>query len=139
MMHGHNADTGDDDDVDRRIAEALDWPESRQRDVIDVRKGNKPRRQGWIYFIGADSGPIKIGFTCDVQERLKRLSLSSPRRLRVLAKVAGAIADERIYHARFKRQRLHSEWFERAPEILAEIERLSSSPTPSPKSCGVGR
>lgn len=82
-----------------------------------------------VYFIGGDTGAIKIGFAKNVMTRLAALQANSPIPLRVLVSGPGTLKDERIYHARFAAHRLHGEWFERHPDILAEIDRLS--PTPS--------
>jgi hypothetical protein len=40
------------------------------------------------------------------------------------------VAREKMYHRRFAHRRLHGEWFERCPEIEAEIERLNNRTTP---------
>lgn len=87
-----------------------------------------PEKIGTVYFIGAENGgPIKIGFTTNVQTRLGRLQVGSPARLEILA-----LAHDRPrsaecgYHFRFRAFRLHGEWFERVPEIEAEIARLSA-------------
>ncbi len=54
----------------------------------------------------------------------RRMTFCSPIPLRILAKTEGSRTQERAYHARFAAIRLHGEWFERTPEIEAEIERL---------------
>ena len=77
-----------------------------------------------LYFIGADEGPIKIGVSQNVEKRLKQLQTAHPHRLRILAVLVGGALREGDYHARFAEHRLEGEWFERAPAILAEIERL---------------
>lgn len=82
-----------------------------------------PKR--FIYFIGADSGPVKIGYSVNPKVRMRQLQAASPRRLKILAQVIGEPEDERAYHARFAAHRLHGEWFERHPDILAEIDRLT--------------
>src|SRR6476660_5998769 len=38
----------------------------------------RPERMGAVYFIGADEGPVKIGFTTNVETRLGRLQVGSP-------------------------------------------------------------
>lgn len=81
---------------------------------------------GMVYFIGGDIGGVKIGFASNPSLRVRDLQCGSPIKLRILATVPGLPADERAYHKRFAKHRLHGEWFERCPEILAEIERLSA-------------
>ncbi len=86
-----------------------------------------------VYFIGASSGPIKIGISVHPRVRLASLQTSHHDKLSILATCDGGAARERSYHALFAARRLHGEWFERAPEILAEIERISS-----PRPCDIG-
>lgn len=76
------------------------------------------------YFIGGDEGLIKIGYSYSPEERLKALQLGSPIELRILATAPGGAARERAYHDQFAAMRVRGEWFERAPEIEAEIARL---------------
>jgi len=90
-------------------------------------RGVAPRqRQGVVYFIGGDAGPVKIGFAENAERRLIGLQTGNPAKLGILATTAGSEATEREYHARFAAHRLNGEWFDRHPDILAEIERLSA-------------
>jgi hypothetical protein len=79
---------------------------------------------GWVYFIGGESGLVKIGWSGRPKERLASLKTASPVRLAILAQVRGPYAMETEYHRRFASHRRHGEWFERHPDILTEIERL---------------
>ena len=79
-----------------------------------------------IYFLGPTDGPIKIGWASRLQYRLRALELANAFPLHVWATVEAEITLEREYHKRFAAHRLHGEWFERHPDILAEIERLAS-------------
>jgi hypothetical protein len=85
---------------------------------------------GFVYFIGGDVGAVKIGFAVNPDLRIRDLQCGSPIPLRILARVAGMPQDERDYHKRFKAHRLHREWFERCPEIEAEIARLAPKDAP---------
>lgn len=82
---------------------------------------------GVVYFVGGDVGGVKIGFAVNVELRLRDLQCGSPVKLAVLATVPGMPKDEREYHKRFKAARQHGEWFERTPELLAEIDRLGDA------------
>lgn len=79
---------------------------------------------GLVYFVGADHGPVKIGFTTKPLCRLASMQLGSPLMLGFLAVVRGPIKVEKAYHARFAAHRSHGEWFHRHPDIIAEIDRL---------------
>ena len=76
---------------------------------------------GSIYFIGGRDGPIKIGFTRQLAQRLRRLQMNSPVRLSVIAAFEGDRSDELELHRLFKPQRLHGEWFRRSPELRGHI------------------
>ena len=81
--------------------------------------------QGYLYFVGADEGPIKIGMTSNPKKRIKGLQTGHPHKLRYLALVPNASLQEAVYHERFAKHRLEGEWFTRHPDILAEIARLT--------------
>ena len=84
----------------------------------------KARAQGFVYFIGGRSGPIKIGYSIDARKRLSKISVGSSQHLSLLAKVPGTMDDERRMHHRFAHIRVKGEWFRREPELIAEIERI---------------
>lgn len=77
-----------------------------------------------VYFIGSESGPIKIGIAARPLDRLRGLQTGHHEKLELLATCAGGQPQERDYHKRFADRRLSGEWFERCPEIEAEIEKL---------------
>jgi hypothetical protein len=80
----------------------------------------------FVYFIAAEDGPVKIGVATKPKNRLKELQTSHHQRLAILATCDGDVELEKAYHKRFAAHRLSGEWFERSPEIQAEIDRLSS-------------
>lgn len=83
---------------------------------------------GYVYFvrIGAGDGPIKIGTTRDVEQRLAAIAWGSPYPVTLLAVTPGNHVLEHAYHDRFLRHRMSGEWFKPAPAILAEIERINA-------------
>lgn len=86
------------------------------------------------YFIGGDDGPVKIGYSVNVRDRLRTLQMSSPVELKVLATASGGAQREAAYHWQFADHRLHGEWFCRVSAIVAEIERLKTLNAPPPNS-----
>jgi len=91
-----------------------------------------PRLSRFVYFVGGDVGGIKIGIALDPQKRLIDLQCGSPIKLRILAVREGGRSVELAYHRQFAAHRLHGEWFERHPDILAEIDRLTPRRSPPP-------
>ncbi|MYL97038.1 hypothetical protein GR702_04530 [Novosphingobium sp. FGD1] len=77
--------------------------------------------EGRVYFIGSRTGPIKIGYSKNPASRLRELRIGSHVELNVLASRPGTLADEWALHERFSHLRLRGEWFDRAPELMAEI------------------
>lgn len=103
--------------------------------------------EGTIYFVQAEcGGPVKIGFTVDVDERVKALQCGSPFPLRVVATRPGTLGTEAELHRRFARHRLHGEWFEAsddierflqkplAPALVAPQRHLHAHAEPNPTS-----
>ena len=78
-----------------------------------------------VYFVRAENGLIKIGSTKYLEDRLYSLRCGSPVGIELVACLKGDRNTEFKLHARFAEHRLHGEWFNPAPEILAEIDRLN--------------
>jgi hypothetical protein len=94
-------------------------------------EADKSTAFGYCYFIGGEAGPIKIGYSVCPKDRLRQIQYHSPQRLSILAIRNGGLKREAAYHEQFAAYRLHGEWFERCPEIEAEIARLNAKdPTP---------
>lgn len=78
---------------------------------------------GQVYFIRAvDSGRIKIGFSFAPQDRFAAFQTASPEPLELLGTIAqGEEVNEASLHQRFADARLHGEWFESTPALIAWI------------------
>jgi hypothetical protein len=75
-----------------------------------------------IYFIQqGKNGPIKIGFTDNIEKRLKELQTANPYKLNLLLCINGNLKSEKELHKRFEQHRLNGEWFEPVEEILDYI------------------
>lgn len=81
-----------------------------------------------LYFIqaGDDSGPIKIGFTSNIERRVSELQTGNHLPLHVLASflLDNADAVEQALHVAFAAFRLEGEWFEQDARIVDAIEVL---------------
>lgn len=85
-------------------------------------------REGYVYFIqqGDDSsGPIKIGWSHNVSQRLAQLQTANPTPLRLLHRISGSFHDEQALHKKFASYRLNAEWFEASIELLEYIRGLN--------------
>lgn len=82
-------------------------------------------RSGWVYFAqrGA-SGPIKIGTAENVVSRLSQLQTGSPEQLRLLLRIRGGYAVERMIHTQLREHRIRGEWFNAARDVIGLIEEL---------------
>lgn len=113
---------------------SAEFDEEYQRKLSEWDNDKPPtiRRTGLekIYFMGCETGPVKIGVSSDAERRMAGFQVGCPFQLSILATVVGTRQDEYAYHKRFAAIRLHGEWFERTPELLTEIERLQKEPTP---------
>lgn len=67
---------------------------------------------------------IKIGFTDHPRSRIRSIQTTSPGELEVLAVFfCTGIAEEQRLHVKFKKYRLHGEWFQEHKSILKEAAR----------------
>lgn len=97
-----------------------------ERDQLALAKdARRTSATQFVYFIGAASGPIKIGMALRPKQRMADLQTSHHEKLELLATCGGGPQQERAYHQQFQSSRLHGEWFERTSELLAEIDRLN--------------
>ena len=77
-----------------------------------------------VYFakpVGQD-GPIKIGCSNDVVQRIAQMSMWSPVPLELIACFPGKPSDEHALHREFAEYRLHGEWFSPGERLLKRID-----------------
>lgn len=75
-------------------------------------------RDGVVYFVQAGpGGPIKVGWTQDVDRRISELQTANAKKLVLLGTVSGTMETEASLHARFSHLRLEAEWFRDSAEI----------------------
>jgi hypothetical protein len=72
-----------------------------------------------VYFVEAENGLIKIGFSRSIRERFKKLHTASPGQLNLLGLWPAGQPIERELHRRFASQRVTGEWFKPSPELRA--------------------
>lgn len=80
---------------------------------------------GLVYFIRrGSSGPIKVGFTKDLEARLSSLQTASDLPLQVLAVFPATKQAESDIHQSLAESRIRGEWFAPTMELLLEIVRV---------------
>jgi hypothetical protein len=69
-------------------------------------------------------GAVKIGFTSDIERRVRELRKENRTAVDLIALLPGAKPDELRLHARFAEKRLDGEWFAaEADEVVAELRK----------------
>lgn len=90
-----------------------------------VREYEPATRGTLVYFVRVgDSGPIKIGRSVDVGQRVATFQTANHLPLRVLATLPGGAAVERVVHGQFFHLRINGEWFRPDLELLEFIREL---------------
>jgi hypothetical protein len=84
---------------------SFDWPLVQTAEVVASITGPS------IYFISAGDGLVKIGYSRNVDKRMRVLSTASPRPLQILLTIPGTRSDESAFHEMFKAERIRGEWF----------------------------
>ena len=64
------------------------------------------------------AGPLKIGFSTNVGQRLETIQHHSPFDMHRLVAFEGTVEDEAALHRRFAKFRMRGEWFLPASEII---------------------
>lgn len=86
-----------------------------------------PRLAGYVYFVRAGlTGPVKIGWTMDVQQRMNMLQTAHWETLHVLAVIPACTDKEREFHERFAHLKIAREWFRADQELLAVADELTA-------------
>ena len=79
-----------------------------------------------IYFVQEEfSGFIKIGYTANLDQRVKSLSSTMPGKITLLHYMSGGINEEKALHERFSDLRVKNEWF-RPERELSCLEAILS-------------
>jgi hypothetical protein len=81
-----------------------------------------------VYFVRQGrKGPVKIGTTTRIYERLKELETGTSFRLRLLASEPGDRDRERELHRRFAPAHMRGEWFWPTPELVDYIRSIGGN------------
>lgn len=81
------------------------------------------RSDGWVYFMAAGQGDIKIGWARDPDKRLRELQVGNPKRLKILGVIPGSRLTEKEIHRYYAAARVTGEWFKRKA-VMAGVNHL---------------
>jgi len=83
-------------------------------------------RDGHVYFVeSGEGGPIKIGWSQNVERRITELQVANAHKLHLLGVVPGTMKKEGELHAKFSHLRMEAEWFQNSPEIHGYLAQFS--------------
>lgn len=83
----------------------------------------KPTSRRVVYFVrNEENGLVKIGFSADLQHRLRRMRVDASAALTLIGTIPGGPAAERAAHRRFEADRVHGEWF-KASDALERVAK----------------
>ena len=79
----------------------------------------------YVYFMRlGEAGPIKIGHSVNIKERLAVIQVNNPYLITLLTVVDGGFSKERELHKLFKDHKIYGEWFYPHTDILNYINNL---------------
>ena len=81
-----------------------------------------------VYFVRRTdgTGPIKIGCTANLDQRIRALSYHAQADLAVLATAPGSFREERRLHRQFDNDRQEGEWFEPTDALLQAVAYVAN-------------
>jgi hypothetical protein len=79
----------------------------------------------YVYVIGAQIGPVKIGVAAMPRLRMREIQIGYPFELKVLAQFAGGEKEEAAIHELFREQRLRGEWFKRSKRLRHFVDMVN--------------
>jgi len=95
------------------------WLRQTPKDIIPMVErifADPVEDDGYVYFI-RDGEYMKIGYSTDVQQRMKSLITANPRDIELIAVFPGSTKTERELHSAFAYCRHRGEWFHIDPKM----------------------
>jgi hypothetical protein len=86
----------------------------------------KKKKSGFIYLVRANTGEFKIGYSVDVQKRLKAFSVQPPFEYELIHSIPvdDMAQAELMLHEKFLDKRIRGEWFKLSDEDVFEIAQI---------------
>ena len=111
------------DIIGKRIKATTDI-DKKVKGMGDIRKKEKFKKTGFIYFISNGLGQIKIGWAVDPIARLKVLQVGASEAFTLLGCIPLSTITEGEIHQKFKDYRLRGEWFSYDQFLLDYIKEM---------------
>ena len=89
----------------------------------------KPAHEGKLYAITDSHGHIKVGFTCNIDQRLRTVQIYQAQPVELVVTWPGDMRDETRFHASASPFRVQGEWYRDGHEIRALINAHLSETT----------
>lgn len=87
--------------------------------VPQMRNEDVPH-EGAVYFLrDADRGQIKIGYSRDVERRVRQIGAMNCGRVELIGKILSPRWYESLLHETFANDRIHGEWFRESDRLLS--------------------
>jgi hypothetical protein len=86
--------------------------------VTRANRNQKMKGRSWVYFAQLASGPVKIGQSRQVPQRMKALQTAHHEEVRLIGLLPEQDVTEHEVQSKFARFRIRGEWFSPAPQIL---------------------
>lgn len=81
-------------------------------------KGQKKIKGSVVYMLRADDGPVKIGSTSYIYQRLSQIQMHNHHELELIRLIRGSKCAEDWLHNYFKESWMFGEWFRFHPDML---------------------
>ncbi|MFZ1746398.1 MAG: GIY-YIG nuclease family protein, partial [Nitrospirales bacterium] len=88
----------------------------------------KKKKRGFVYLVRANTGEYKIGYSIDIQNRLKAFAVQPPFEYKLIHSIPvdDMLQAESVLHDKFSHKRIRGEWFTLSEEDVIEISQLIS-------------
>lgn len=87
--------------------------QSREAVLASMGRPGASGTAGFVYFVGADNGLVKIGYSVDPISRIAAMQTGSGPALQLIGALPGTYEDERNLQLRFSEYLIRGEWFAR--------------------------
>ena len=108
-----------------------DWPGWEKyigKMSTSIQKSQRKKRKGFIYLVRAETGEFKIGYSVDVENRIKAFSVQPPFEYELIHTFSTDDMEraESILHDKFSAKRIKGEWFSLDIEDVNEIIQIKA-------------